>query len=162
MVRRMSGSSWNFAAVQFVRSVTNIPWRGSLSWLSGSRCELSGAVDGDRVAFDGDHERGEVAVADDSAELLFGDEHAGGGPALAHVAALPAFDVALGVADDLDHRLARVRRREGFGELAGDPESHQRQRLAHPLTQRGGRVGPAVVEFTGEQLQSLFGQLSVG
>ena len=49
-----------------------------------------------------------VAVADDSPELLLGDKHPGGGPALAHVAALPALDVTLGVADDLDHRLAGV------------------------------------------------------
>src|SRR4051812_49927948 len=61
------------------------------------------------VTLDGDHERGEILVADDPSELLLGDEHAGGGPALAHVAVLPALHVALRVADDLDHRLAGVR-----------------------------------------------------
>ena len=34
------------------------------------------------VAFDGDDERGRVAVADDPAELLLGEEHPGGRPAL--------------------------------------------------------------------------------
>src|SRR4051794_39318643 len=62
------------------------------------------------VTLDRDDELGEVAVADDASELLLGDEHAGGGPALAHVAVLPALYVALRVADDLDHRLAWVRR----------------------------------------------------
>ena len=61
------------------------------------------------VTLDRYHELGEVAVADDPPELLLGDEHPGGGPALAHVAVLPALDVALRVADDLDHGLARVR-----------------------------------------------------
>jgi len=61
------------------------------------------------VAFDRGHKLGEVAVADDPPELLLGDEHSGGGPALAHVAVAPALDVALRVADDLEHRLARVR-----------------------------------------------------
>src|ERR671923_2270470 len=80
------------------------------------------------VTLDRDDEGGEVAVADDASELLLGDEHAGGGPALAHVAVAPALYVALGVADDLDHALARVRRAQGRGELAGDPAAHQRQR----------------------------------
>src|ERR1019366_7538629 len=56
----------------------------------------------DGVTLDRDHELGEVSVADDPSELLLGLEHAGGGPALAHVTVLPAFHVALGVADDLD------------------------------------------------------------
>src|ERR1017187_9999814 len=54
------------------------------------------------VTLDRDHELGEILVADDPPELLFGDEHAGGGPALAHVAVLPAFHLALLVGDDLD------------------------------------------------------------
>ena len=49
------------------------------------------------VTLDRDHELGEVAVADDLAELLLGVEHPGGGPAQAHVAVLPVLDVALGV-----------------------------------------------------------------
>ena len=61
------------------------------------------------MTLDRDHELREIAVADDASELLLGDEHPGGGPPLAHVTVLPAFHVALRVADDLDHRLARVR-----------------------------------------------------
>src|SRR4051812_50187029 len=96
----------------------------------------------ERVTLDGDDELGEVAVADDASELLLGDEHAGGGPALAHVAALPALDVALGVADDLDHRLARVRRAERVGELAGAFEAPPRQRPGPGLPPRGRRGPP--------------------
>ena len=99
------------------------------------------------VTLDRDHELGEVAVADDPSELLFGDEHPGGGPALAHVTVLPALDVALCVPDDLDHALARVRRAQRLGELAVDPEPHQRQRVIHSLAQRRGGVGPGAVEF---------------
>ena len=96
------------------------------------------------------------------AELLLGDEHAGGGPALAHVAVLPALHVALGVADDLDHALARVRRAQRLGELAGDPEPHQRQRVLEAFAQRAGGVGPGPVELCGEQLEPLLGELGVG
>ena len=103
--------------------------------------------DEDGVTLDGDDELGEVAVADDPSELLLGDEHAGGGPALAHVAVLPALHVALGVADDLDHRLAGVRRAQRRGELAGDPEPHQRQRVVHAFAQRARGVGPRAVEL---------------
>jgi hypothetical protein len=99
------------------------------------------------VAFDRDHELGEVAVPDDPSELLLGDEHPGGGPALAHVTVPPAFHVALRVADDLDHRLARVRRAQRLGELSVDPEPHQRQRVIHPLAQRGGSVRPGAIEL---------------
>ena len=55
--------------------------------------KVGGALGGD-VALDGDRELGEVGEADDLAELLLGFEHAGGGPAQAHVAVLPALDVA--------------------------------------------------------------------
>ena len=55
------------------------------------------------AALDRDHELGEVAVADDAPELLLGDEHAGGGLALAHVAVLPALEAPLGVADNLKY-----------------------------------------------------------
>src|SRR5215210_6974595 len=57
---------------------------------------------------------GEVLVADDLAELGFGFEHAGGRPAQAHVAVLPALDVAAGGAADADHRLDWVRRGQRF------------------------------------------------
>ena len=68
-----------------------------------------------------DDELGEVLVADDPSELLLGDEHAGGGPALAPVAVLSALDVALCVADDLDDRLAGVRRAQRLGQVPVDP-----------------------------------------
>jgi hypothetical protein len=99
------------------------------------------------VTLDRDDELGEVAVADDASELLLGDEHAGGRPALAHVAVLPALHVALRVADDLDHRLAGIRRAERLGERAGDPESHQRERVVHAFAERAGGVGLGAVEL---------------
>jgi len=79
-VGRLSGSSWNF--------------RGGLSTdsqLHSSDCESVGVsdtlcgyeLDAVDVSFDRDHELGEVAVADDPSELLLGDKHPGGGPALA-------------------------------------------------------------------------------
>jgi len=91
----MSGSSWNFS--------------GDPRWVDGQTvtglCGLAAVAvvvgGGEGVTLDRDDELGEVAVADDSAELLLGDEHPGGGPALAHVAVAPALDVALQVADDL-------------------------------------------------------------
>ena len=94
--------------------------------------------------------------------MLLGDEHAGGGPALAHVAVLPALHVALRVPDDLDHRLARVRGAERLGERPADPEPHQRQRVVQPLAQRAGGVGPGAVEFGGELLEALLGEVGIG
>jgi hypothetical protein len=44
------------------------------------------------LAFDGERELGRVAVSDDAPELALGLEHAGGGPAQAHLAGLPALD----------------------------------------------------------------------
>jgi len=55
---------------------------------------------GGEVVLDGQGEGGEVLVADDLSELAFGFEHPGGGPAQAHVAVLPALDVAAGGAAD--------------------------------------------------------------
>src|SRR3954467_11489452 len=75
---------------------------------------------GGDVSLDSDRELDEVAEADDLAELLLGFEHAGGGPAEAHVAVLPARDGAWRAADGLDHRLARVRGSERALELTGD------------------------------------------
>ena len=43
----------------------------------------------EQVVLDRDRELGEVAVADDPAELLFGFAHAGGGPAQSHLALGP-------------------------------------------------------------------------
>src|SRR6266853_6852032 len=101
----MSRSPWIFAAA------VPVCWSGAeddsglLGW-GASRVGVTALV---VVAFDRDDEGGEVAVADDLPKLLFGFEHAGGGPAQRHLARGPALDVALGAADDLDHRLARVR-----------------------------------------------------
>src|SRR5262249_16904056 len=79
------------------------------------------------VAFDRDDEGGEVAVADDLAKLFLGFEHAGRGPAQRHLAGRPMLHVALGVADDLDHRFAWVGRLERALEVAGDAEPGERQ-----------------------------------
>src|SRR3990172_1681041 len=105
------------------------------------------------VAFDRDDEGGEVAVADDLPKLPFGFEHAGGGPAERHLARRPALDVALGAADDLDHRLAGIRRLERAFQVAADAEPGERQRLFHPLAQRASGAGVAAVELAGEQPQ---------
>jgi L-arabinose isomerase C-terminal domain len=51
-----------------------------------------GSLGGD-IVLEGDGELGEVAVADDAAELGFGFDHPGGGPAQAHVAVLRAGEV---------------------------------------------------------------------
>jgi hypothetical protein len=72
-------------------------------------------------------ELGEVAVADDAAELLLGFEHARRGPAQRHVAGLPALDVARRAADALDQRLARVGGLERALQRAVDPEPCHRQ-----------------------------------
>jgi len=77
------------------------------------------------VTLDRDDELGEVTIADDPPELLLGNEHAGGGPAAAHVTVAPTLHVAPDVADDLDHALAGVGRAERLGELAIDPEPDQ-------------------------------------
>src|SRR5436190_22211118 len=103
------------------------------------------------VAFDGDDEGGEVAVADDLPKLPFGFEHAGGGPAQRHLARRPALHVALGAAHDFEHRLARVRRFERALQVAADAEPAERQRLFHAFAERTGRAGIAAVELTGEQ-----------
>src|SRR4051794_815551 len=75
----MSGSSWKFCGDPVG------------SWLDGHGLSALPAVlvvrRGDEgVAPDGDDELSEVAVADGLSELLLGDEHAAGRPALAHVA----------------------------------------------------------------------------
>src|SRR5215210_3374086 len=136
----MSGSSWNLGG--------DLPgWRSDGNGL-GDLLAVELVRGGDEgVTLDGDDELGEVAVADDPAELLLGDEHAGGGPALAHVAVVPVLYVALGVADDLDHALAGVRGAQRLREVAGDAEPHQRQRVGHALAERAGRVGPRAVEL---------------
>ena len=60
------------------------------------------------------------------------------------------------------HALAGVRRSERDGELAGDPESHQCERLVEAFAQRAGGIGPRAVELAGEQLQALLGRLGIG
>ena len=69
-------------------------------------------------SFDRDREGRKLGVADDLAELALGFEHPGGGPAQAHLAGGPVLDVALGGADGVDHRLARVGRLQRAAELA--------------------------------------------
>src|SRR5439155_848575 len=64
-----------------------------------------------------------------------------------------ALHVALGAADDLDHRLARVRRFERALEQAGDAETVQCERLLHAFAQRSGRAGVAAVELAGESAE---------
>src|SRR5205807_3983573 len=95
-------------------------------------------------------------------ELPLGFEHAGGGPALAHVALAPALDVALGAADDLDHRLARVGRAQRLGELAGDPQAGEGERLLEPLGERAGGVGPGALELCEQLCQARACRLGVG
>src|SRR5436190_6366013 len=99
------------------------------------------------VAFGCDDEGGEVAVADDLPKLPFGFEHAGGGPAQRHLAGGPALHVALGAADDLEHRLARVRRLERALEVASDAEPGQGERLLESFAQRAGGAGIRSVEL---------------
>jgi hypothetical protein len=70
------------------------------------------------VTLDRDHERGEVAVADDAPELLLGDQHPRCGPAPPHFPLAPALDVAmeqLGRELEEEHFIAeqRVRERDG-------------------------------------------------
>src|SRR5215208_2112656 len=106
--------------------------RGRDGRVSGRGRRVGGAFGGD-VALDGDGELGEVWVTDDAPELVLGFEHAGGGPAQAHVAVLPAPDVAADAPDGLDHRLARVRRGECALEPATDAEPRDRPRLIQAL-----------------------------
>src|SRR3954451_4266816 len=67
--------------------------RGRRGRGSGGDGCVGGALASD-VTLDGDGELGELGVADDLAELLFGFEQAGGRPAQAHVAVVPVLDVA--------------------------------------------------------------------
>src|SRR4051794_40967781 len=94
-------------------------------------------------------------MADDLAELALGFEHPGGGPPEAHVAVLPALDVAAGAADGLDHRLARVRGSERALEPATHLKPGDGQRFLQALTQRGSRPGMAVGELVGERAELL-------
>src|SRR4029450_8177706 len=89
-------------------------------------------------------------VADDLSELPFGFEHAGGGPAERDLAGRAALHVALGAADDLDHRLAWGRRGERALRVPGDAEPSERERLLDALAERAGGAGIASVEFGGE------------
>ena len=105
--------------------------------------------------FDRDGEFGEVAVADDAAELAFGFEHAGGGPAEAMSPGCQRLTLRLVQADALDHRLARVGRGERRLEAAADPEPLERERLLEPLAQGGGSAGVRAVELGSERSQPL-------
>jgi hypothetical protein len=55
--------------------------------------------------------------------------------------------------DGLDHRLARVRRRDCALEPAADAEPRDGQRLLHALAQRRRRPGVRVSELAGERAQ---------
>ncbi len=114
------------------------------------------------IALDGDGERRELGVADHAAERLLGLEHPGGRPAQAHVAVLPALDVAAGGAADADHRLDRVRRGQRLPQLGMDAQALQRDRLGQALAQRRGRAGVRVRELAGERLQPLDRRLVIG
>src|SRR6266545_7579140 len=99
------------------------------------------------LALGGESELGEVAVADDAAELPLGFEHAGGRPSECHLARAPVLDVAARAADALDHRLARVCRGERALQRARDPEAGERERLLDPLAQRGCRAGGSALKL---------------
>ncbi|MGC2373445.1 MAG: hypothetical protein WA484_06195 [Solirubrobacteraceae bacterium] len=45
--------------------------------------------------------------------------------------------------------------------LRRNSEQRQCQRLGHALSQRGGDVGPGTVEFRGEELEALLGEIRV-
>src|SRR3954452_12716014 len=126
--------------------------RGRDGRVNGARWGVCGALGGD-VALDGDGELGEVAVANDLAELLLGFEHAGGRPAQAHVAVGPVLDVAADAPDGVDHRLARVRGGQRALEAPADAEARDGQRLLHALPQRCGGAGMAAGELVGECAQ---------
>jgi len=104
----------------------------------------------------------EVLVADDLAELALGFEHPGGGPAQAHVAGLPALEVAAGGAADADRRLDRVRRGQRLVQLGMDPQALQRDRLGQALAQRRRGARVRVGQLAGERLQALDRGLVVG
>lgn len=127
------------------------PCNGRRGSASVSRVVVGAGVEGRWLARSRStaSELAEVCVADDLAELLLGLEHAGGGPAQAHVAVagLPAFDVA---ADELDHRLDRVGALQRLLETALDVQAGERERLLEALAQRRGRGRMRSVEFVGE------------
>src|ERR1700674_42873 len=66
---------------------------------------------------------------------------------------MPALDVALGAADDLDHRLARVGALERSSERAADAEPGESERLLHAFAQRAGGAGVVAVELAGERAE---------
>ena len=102
--------------------------------------------------FDCDADFGEVAVADDAAELLFGFEHSGRGPAEAHLAGLPAFGVAAGASADLDHRLAGAGRLERSFQIASDSKPRERECLLEALVERASGAGMRAFELGSERV----------
>ncbi len=70
-----------------------------------------------------------------------------------HIPGLPPFHVALGLADDLDHRLDRVRRRQRPLQRSTHPEALHREGLVHPFAQALPSVGVDVLELRGEDLK---------
>jgi hypothetical protein len=79
-------------------------------------------------------------------------DHAGG-PAQAHVARLPALDVARGAADDLDHRLARVRRLQRLLQRSLHAEPSDGECLRHSFPKRGGGAWVGALELAAERAQ---------
>jgi len=71
----------------------------------------------------------------DLAQTGFGFEHACGGPAQAHVAVLPALDVAADAPDGVDHWLAGTRPGERALEAAVHPKADDGERLLEALAQ---------------------------
>ena len=95
---------------------------------------------------DRDGEVRQPAVALDFAEAALGFEHAGGGPAQAHVAELPVLDVAVYDPDGGDHRLARIGRLEGELSVPVIPRRVTVKVSSMPSLERGGGAGVGVVE----------------
>jgi len=87
----------------YILRVEDVPLAVDFRWRPGDSSShvsvRSTSWVGVEVALDGERERGEAAVADDLPKLPFGFEHSGGSPAQAHVARLPALDVARGASD---------------------------------------------------------------
>jgi hypothetical protein len=118
-------------------------------------CGVNGGALRCEVAFDGEGELREVGVADDLAELGLGLEHPCSGPAQAHVAGLPVLYVARGAADDLDHRLDRVRRGQRLLQAPADSQAGEGEGLLQSLGEGRGCAGMGVLQLAGEGLQAL-------
>lgn len=104
----------------------------------------------------------QVAIAVDLAELFLGFEHAGGDPPQRHLAGSPAFDVAVRVPRDGDHRLDRVRGLERAQQRRRQPETGDRERLGEALADRGSGAGMLGLQMLGQRSEVAFGGRRVG